>query len=271
METSLTHLISDSQSLESSSKCALKDSSLALVRLSQSETDIVGLVSEVETIRQSNEEIQKQLSVHQTKFCRLKRVETDVLEIKSDLTELKADVKTALNPLEFSSLIISDFPIILAEFHGKRFVLLWRGSRDGFGAKAFHDRCDGHSNTLTLILDTSGNIFGGFTPVAWESHKPWKAQADNSLKSFIFTLKNPHNVPARQFRLKAEAQNNAIICYQEEGPIFGGCGPDILIREKPATYFGTYYMNDTGLNGETFFAGAKDFTLKEIEVFEIIQ
>jgi hypothetical protein len=66
------------------------------------------------------------------------------------------------------SRIISDFPEIFAEFREKHFNILWRGSRDGFKAREFHGRCDGHANTLTVILDTKGNIFGGFTPVKWE-------------------------------------------------------------------------------------------------------
>jgi hypothetical protein len=68
-------------------------------------------------------------------------------------------------PAGFASLIVADFPALFAEFGGKRFTLLWRGSRDGFGACHFQGRWDGHANTLLLILDTAGNIFGGFTPV----------------------------------------------------------------------------------------------------------
>jgi hypothetical protein len=69
----------------------------------------------------------------------------------------------------FDLWIISHFPEIFAEFQKKRFLLLWRGSRDGFKVAVFHRRCDGHANTLTLILDTTGNIIGGFTLVKWES------------------------------------------------------------------------------------------------------
>jgi hypothetical protein len=95
------------------------------------------------------------------------------------------------------SVIVSDFPAIFAEFRGKRFQILWRGGRDGFRGSDFHGRCDGHANTLTVILDTDGNIFGGFTPVEWDSSGPFKA--DDSWKSFLFTLTNPHNVAARRF------------------------------------------------------------------------
>jgi hypothetical protein len=136
----------------------------------------------------------------------------------------------------FTSLIVvADFPALFAEgkkkkfgrgkpsgpfaeFRGKRFTLLWRGSRDGFSAPYFHGRCDGHANTLTLIEDTEGNIFGGFTPVKWDSSNQWKA--DPSLKSFVFTLKNPHRFPARKFALKAKEKDFAIICDSSEGPSF---------------------------------------------------
>jgi hypothetical protein len=84
-----------------------------------------------------------------------------------------------------------------AEWKEKPFTLLWRGSRDGFRAADFHSRCDDHTNTLTLVQDTKWNIFGGFTPLAWESYtrkKPnaSKFKADLSRRSFLFTLKNPH-------------------------------------------------------------------------------
>jgi hypothetical protein len=80
-------------------------------------------------------------------------------------------VALPLPPAPFASLIIADFPALFTEFRGKRFMLLWRGSRDGFGRRHFHRRCDGHANTFLLILDTAGNIFGGFTPVEWQSRE----------------------------------------------------------------------------------------------------
>jgi hypothetical protein len=67
--------------------------------------------------------------------------------------------------LRLDLVIISGFPEIFAEFRGSKFSLLCQGNRDGFSSSAFHRRCDGHGNTLTVILDTKGNIFGGFTPV----------------------------------------------------------------------------------------------------------
>jgi hypothetical protein len=165
-----------------------------------------------------------------------------------------------------------DFPAIFAEFKEKQFTLLWRGSRDGFGVGDFHKRCDGHANTLTVILDTNGNIFGGFTPVKWESSIFGKDKADPSQKSFLFTLKNPHDFPARRFELKAETKNKAICCDSTLGPGFG----DITVQDNCNTNadswtgrLGSTYTNDTGLDEEIFFTGSNHFQVKEVEVFEI--
>ena len=46
-------------------------------------------------------------------------------------------------------------------------TLLWRGTRDGFGANIFHSGCDNKTNTLTVIEATTGEIFGGFLGAAW--------------------------------------------------------------------------------------------------------
>jgi hypothetical protein len=168
-------------------------------------------------------------------------------------------------PGRFESLIVSDFLDIFAEFRGKRFSLLWRGSRDGFGVRDFHSRCDGHANSLTVILDTKGNVFGGFTPANWDSSRYWKA--DDSLRSFLFTLKNPHNIPARRFALKAEEKSQAIWCDSEWGPCFGDIG--VSDNSSGATSLGIAYTNDTGLDAMTVFTGSYNFQVKEIEVFEL--
>jgi hypothetical protein len=106
--------------------------------------------------------------------------------------------------------------------------------------------------------------------VEWESQDKYKA--DPSLKSFLFTLKNPHNFPARRFALKAENKGEAIRCDSLWGPYFR----DIHVAhncnantDSVTWRFGSAYTNDTGLNGMTFFTGSDNFIVKEIEVFEI--
>jgi hypothetical protein len=121
-------------------------------------------------------------------------------------------------------------------------------------------------------LDTDGNVFGGFTPVKWESGLKYKG--DDSLRSFLFTLRNLHGVPPRKFALRKEEKESAIYCNFNCGPQFGngiGVQDNCNRNRKSWTYIGTRYKygsygNDTRF--EEFLTGAEYFTVKEIEVFE---
>jgi hypothetical protein len=156
----------------------------------------------------------------------------------------------------FDSQIVREFPEIFAEFRGKCFNILWRGSRDGFGSQEFHGRCDDHANTLTVILDTNGNISGGFTPVEWDSrtHHPY-SKADDSQKSFLFTLKNPHNIPARRFALKAEEKWRAIDCDS-------GCGPH---------FYGIYVYDNCNTNTNNYTEFGYSYTFFSIKFHAMLK
>ena len=47
--------------------------------------------------------------------------------------------------------------------------LLFRASRDGFAASAFHSKCDNAGPTIIVVKSGGLNIFGGFTENAWTS------------------------------------------------------------------------------------------------------
>ena len=53
----------------------------------------------------------------------------------------------------------------------RRWTLMYRGTRDGFGSEHFHTSCDYQPNTLTVIRTNKKYIFGGFTAVPWSSEK----------------------------------------------------------------------------------------------------
>jgi hypothetical protein len=157
-------------------------------------------------------------------------------------------------------------------FEGKRFELLYQGSRDGFKMAEFHKRCDGHRHTLTIILSTKGNIFGGYTPLAWLSSGGY--QRDDSLNSFLFTLKNPHGIDPTRFKLKSGSSSNTIHC-DSRWLIFGN-GHDLYVVDNcnasssPSNLNGSF-ENTTQINGQCVLDGAYNFTVQEIEVFEILE
>jgi hypothetical protein len=169
------------------------------------------------------------------------------------------------------SQIIRTVPEIFSIFGDKKLRLLWRGSRDGFEGTTFHSRCNGRPNNITLISTTTGSIFGGYTPLAWSCRGG--SVADPTMKSFIFTIKNPHNLPPQVFNQKT--QENAILDHPTQPPRFGN-GNDFYVCDKgntcnsSASNLGTTYANDTGIAGNQVLTGAYNFILKEIEVFEVI-
>jgi hypothetical protein len=125
---------------------------------------------------------------------------------------------------------------------------------------------------LTLIETTKGFIFGGFTPIAWESSSSGVNKLDSSGKSFLFSLKNPLNSEPRKFMLMNG--KNAIRCRSKYSLLFAGpC--DMCVYDNcntstnNFTYHGGSYVNDTGIDGQLVFNGERNFTVKEIEVFTI--
>jgi hypothetical protein len=169
------------------------------------------------------------------------------------------------------STIISSWPVNFTILQDKDMRLLYRGTRDGFHGTDFHNHCNGHSHTVTLILSTNDCIFGGYTPLTWSSRGGYVP--DPSLESFIFTIKNPHNLGARIFNLANAI--HAIYDNSMYGPTFGG-GHDFHVCDECHTSnsnysnFGHTYRNDTGIDGARVLTGASNFTVKEIEVFEVM-
>lgn len=156
------------------------------------------------------------------------------------------------------------------------FRLLYRGSRDGFTSAAFHSKCDyTEYPTLTVILNISGSVFGGFATAPWGSGTgPICAPG-----SFLFSLKSVYGTEPTM--LPVVEEGCAIQGKRECGPVFGR-GPDLCVIPPFNTHFFSYsglessrhsYRDTLGL-GPVVFADAgrgSSFKVKEIEVFEVIK
>jgi hypothetical protein len=132
-------------------------------RLAGSEKGGARLVAEVEAVHGRCDNVQKRTAAQKD----------DTSMIKESLDQPKGRV-SQLQQLpvpapQMRLLIVRQFPPLFDEFRAKRLNLLSQGSRNRFGARKFRCRCDGHANTLTLILDTTRNVFGGLTHAEWES------------------------------------------------------------------------------------------------------
>jgi BTB/POZ domain-containing protein KCTD9 len=151
-------------------------------------------------------------------------------------------------------------------------VISWH---KGIGLKDFHSKCDGHSNTLTIIkAKESEFIFGGFTSVSWESSAYGKFKSDPY--AFIFSLTNKDNQPLKM-KIDPNQHKWAILCYSSYGPMFGYC--DINIDNNANTTMNSYSFLGSpfkhpqyayGTNeARTFLAGSYKFQLNEIEIYQI--
>ncbi len=157
--------------------------------------------------------------------------------------------------------------IKLCEFSSdEKWTLLYRGSRDGFGAADFHSKCDDHSNTLTIFkAKGSSYIFGGFASITWESSGGFKSDPN----AFLFSLTNKDSQPCK---MKQIDTNQSIYCFSDYGPIFGD--NDFYICDFANTTadsgsdLGNSYQHPQPNQGQSFLAGSSLFQLSEIEVYK---
>ena len=157
------------------------------------------------------------------------------------------------------------------------FVLLYKATRDSFKASAFHQMCDGWTNTITLIKTNSNFVFGGFSTGKWTNNSTWSSDPS----AFLFSLRR--NGISFSDRFMIQNSEYAICGYSAYGPIFGGgaSGHDILIVDNSDknkgsfTHFGSCFLTPAGKTGtndttKSFFAGTyADWLTTEIEVYRI--
>jgi hypothetical protein len=150
----------------------------------------------------------------------------------------------------------------------QQWKVLYRGSVDGFGAADFHRKCDGHTDTLTIVKSTNGYVFGGYTKSVWDKSDNYKTEPG----AFLFSLINSQKVP---YRFNCIQNDYNIRCNPNYGPTFG-YGFDLYIatdaNSNTNSYakLGTSYQLPAGYDlssASSFLAGSKQFQINEIEVF----
>jgi hypothetical protein len=125
-------------------------------------------------------------------------------------------LETSSSWLKISLILNDQEASSLAEFtNSESGTLLYRATRDGFTANAFHANCDGKAKTITII-STNNHVFGGYTSAAWNKSGDYIKDAS----AFIFSLRRNGISNFEKFLIKNP--DTAIIGHQHYGPIFGG-------------------------------------------------
>ncbi|RIA83197.1 TLD-domain-containing protein [Glomus cerebriforme] len=99
-----------------------------------------------------------------------------------------------------------------------RFKLLYRASRDGNTAAAFHKKCDNKgANIVVVKIKNSNQIIGGYNPLEWNSSNTDRATKD----SFIFSITNKNDLQSSKIGY-SNGNQYSIVCDSHNGPFFGG-------------------------------------------------
>ena len=145
------------------------------------------------------------------------------------------------------------------------FNLLYRASRDGDAPKIYHNKCDGKAKTICLIQTIKGCIFGGYTEVMISSN----GSDYKDHNSFVFSI----NKMKIYENMKKE---DVAVCHSSNwGPIFRNDAFAVWnknffsynqhrVGTKASSNFGSMDLDYEFNNGEKY------FSIKELEVFEII-
>lgn len=175
------------------------------------------------------------------------------------------------------ALLKIEHKIKLNEFYGKvdqRWELIYKASRHGFDAKAFHSHCDNQGPTITIIQSSKNYLFGGYTAIPWASSEDGSYPKDTTaFLSFLFTLTNPHNIPPTKYLTKYNRTEHAVYHKTKYGPTFGN-GHDIYVVDNCNTSSSytnfPYAYTDTTRKDIATFTGTRYFTIYDIEVFKLV-
>ena len=111
--------------------------------------------------------------------------------IKNEELIKEEKIKLAKESFEGSVILNEEEKILLSEWVNPKkplkFNLVFSTQKDGPSTSTFHMHCDGVSPTITIVMDTNGNKFGGYTTSSWAQPSPSSGYARDT-DAFVFNL-----------------------------------------------------------------------------------
>jgi hypothetical protein len=155
------------------------------------------------------------------------------------------------------------------------FTLLYKGTRDGFGANDFHRLCNNKGATLTIIKSENGSMFGGYLGSPWRSAISYL----NDPSAFLFSSRNPYETGPILIK-NVSGGANVVYDSPNYGPTFGGSGGghDLFVCNNcdqggSTLNLGKTYSLPTEVANTApanqLLCGGASFKVKEIEVFSV--
>lgn len=233
----------------------------------------------------SNALVQNCKNLPQTSFSTNEKANEIKEKLQTTVKPLFENILEITNPIDLLSLSetgrigssivtkIDEIKLLRSWIEAKglvKFKLLYKGSKDGFTGDAFHKKCDEAKPTITIVRSTNKKVFGGYSDVTWGGPNNYK----NTANSWLFSMDHKE-----KYKQKANQSHYGVYCYSSYGPTWGG-GHDIYIANNCNTGNSCYsnfgYTFDSKNNAysttqaQSHLAGSYNFTVEEIEVFQIL-
>jgi hypothetical protein len=201
--------------------------------------------------------------------------QAQIQRFNDTMQQFREEFRPLISELNFkrSSMILREDELwinaVMSWLDGRSFELLYRASRDGWTSGDFHRFCDNRGPTLVVVRSSNGFVFGGYAAAAWNTNGAYFQSSGNA--SFVFTLKNPHNIPPTRYNCKNA--NAELFGNESFGPVFGG-GHDLRVANNSNAGDESWCnlglgFNDTNGHGTATFTGKQKFQVGEYEVFAV--
>ncbi|CAB4431912.1 unnamed protein product [Rhizophagus irregularis] len=141
------------------------------------------------------------------------------------------------------------------------FNLIFRASRDGNTAAAFHNKCNNKRATIIVIkIKGTNQIVGGYNPLDWEGSGIIKDTQD----SFIFNFTDFRDINTGKIG-RVTSASYALICNHQWGPIFGN-GHDLSMY--PDNQNNKWYSNPMTYPNLNI---PRNFEIDDCEAYQVVK
>jgi uncharacterized protein YdcH (DUF465 family) len=146
------------------------------------------------------------------------------------------------------------------------YTLLFKGTKEQFSARVFHQKVDSIEHTLILARTDKKSIYGGYADITWNITNAYKY----SKEVFVFDLNQKKKYPITPGR-----EGNAMYPTANNGPVFGASEFICISQNQPRLYFSPRqtFLNNPNVNQGGLFGGQLNTlindALEEMEVFQI--
>ena len=181
-------------------------------------------------------------------------------------------IKFAKQTFETTNILNDEEKVLISEWiHPKKvlkFNMVFNTNKDGSSASTFHYYCDGVSPTVTIVRDTSGNKFGGYTTSTWNQPGPG-GNYGRDPDAFIFNLSKKI-----KYLQTDKLVNHSIYRHNSYGPTFGG-GHCLYLADSctgnSSSYTNTHSSYKTDNKNLIGNSGSTSFQVSYYEVYHVVE